>query len=68
MTEPTPRADPDAAETQPEIAPELAEIGSDGAQRIVGARTSGRVSAGEPADTGPPLDNDQRRRSARLLV
>lgn len=36
--------------------PSPAEVGSGGAQSIVGARVSDRVSAGEPAPEGPPFD------------
>ena len=34
------------------------EIGSGGAQRIVGARISDRVAGGEPSPDGPPFDAD----------
>jgi len=44
--------------TPPEPGPSPAEIGSGGAQRIVGARISDRVAAGEPVPDGPPFDTD----------
>lgn len=42
----------------PTPGPAPGDIGSGGAQRIVGARTSDRVSAGEPVPDGPPFATD----------
>ncbi|MEP6650710.1 MAG: hypothetical protein ABJA74_12500, partial [Lapillicoccus sp.] len=51
--------DPTATVTEPEPGPSPADIGSGGAQRIVGARISDRISAGEPVPDGPPFDAEQ---------
>lgn len=48
--------DPEAVPTPPEPGPLPGDIGSGGAQRIVGARISDRVAGGEPAPGGPPFD------------
>jgi hypothetical protein len=50
--------DPDAIPTPPESGPLPGEVGSGGAQRIVGARISDRVAGGEAAPDGPPFDVD----------
>ncbi len=42
--------------TPPDPGPSPTDIGSGGAQRIVGARISDRVAAGEPVPDGPPFD------------
>ncbi len=44
------------AENPPEPGPGPQDIGSGGAQRIVGARISDRVAAGEDVPDGPPFD------------
>lgn len=44
---------------EPEPGPGPTDIGSGGAQRIVGARISDRVSAGEPVPDGPPFDEEK---------
>src|SRR5665647_2787005 len=49
---------PDEATTPPKPGPSPAETGSGGAQRIVGARISDRVAAGEAVPDGPPFDTD----------
>lgn len=49
---------PGAPATPPEPGPSPTEVGSGGAQRVVGARISDRVAAGEPAPDGPQLDTD----------
>lgn len=51
--------DPDATATTPKPGPSPADIGSGGAQRIVGARISDRVAGGEPVPDGPPFDRDR---------
>lgn len=48
----------DATATAAEPGPGPADIGSGGAQRIVGARVSDRVAGGEPVPDGPPFDSD----------
>jgi hypothetical protein len=55
-----PRIDGDPSEEVEQLSPgpEPRDIGSAGAQRIVGARISDRVSAGEPVPDGPPFDSD----------
>lgn len=58
VTEPRVDGDPGAPATPPEPGPAPAEIGSGGAQRIVGARISDRVAAGEPVPDGPPFDTE----------
>lgn len=50
--------DPHAPSDTPKPGPAPGDIGSGGAQRIVGARISDRVSAGEPVPDGPPFDTD----------
>lgn len=50
--------DPDEATALLEPGPSPAEIGSGGAQRIVGARISDRVAAGQPVPDGPPFDTN----------
>lgn len=50
--------DPGAPATPPEPGPSPADVGSGGAQRIVGARISDRVAGGEPVPEGPPFDTD----------
>ncbi|MEP6853362.1 MAG: hypothetical protein ABJA87_12000 [bacterium] len=50
--------DPGARGTPLQPGPSPAEVGSGGAQRILGARISDRVSAGEPVPQGPPFDAD----------
>jgi hypothetical protein len=52
---------PGAPATPPEPGPSPAEVGSGGAQRVVGSRVSDRVAAGEPAPDGPPFDTDSER-------
>lgn len=42
----------------PEPGPSPADVGSGGAQRIVGARISDRASAGEEVPDGPPFTAD----------
>ena len=49
---------PDEATTPPKPGPSPAETGSGGAQRIVGARISDRVAAGEAVPDGAPFDTD----------
>jgi hypothetical protein len=44
--------------TPPEPGPSPADVGAGGAQRVVGARVSDRVAAGEPVPDGPPFDTD----------
>jgi hypothetical protein len=44
--------------TTPEQGPGPTDIGSGGAQHVVGARISDRVSAGQPVPDGPPFDTD----------
>jgi hypothetical protein len=48
----------------PPAGPSPGEIGSGGAQRIVGARISDRVAGGEPAPDGPPFADERAERSA----
>lgn len=47
---------PGAATTPPGDGPGPGDIGSGGAQRIVGARISDRVAGGEDVPDGPPFD------------
>jgi hypothetical protein len=49
---------PEEATTPPKPGRSPAEIGSGGAQRIVGERISDHVAAGEAVPHGPPLDTD----------
>jgi len=49
---------PGESATPPKPGPSPGDIGSGGAQRIVGARISDRVAAGEPVPDGPPFDTD----------
>jgi hypothetical protein len=49
--------DADAQVAPLEPGPSPAEVGSGGAQRIVGARISDRVAAGEASPDGPPFDS-----------
>ena len=49
---------PDAPSPSSAAGPMPGEIGSGGAQRIVGARISDRVAGGEPPPEGPPFDTD----------
>jgi hypothetical protein len=44
--------------TPAEAGPSPGEVGSGGAQRVVGARTSDRVAGGEALPDGPPFDTD----------
>jgi hypothetical protein len=44
-------------EPPPEPGPSPDEVGSGGAQRIVGARISDRVAAGQEVPDGPPFDS-----------
>jgi hypothetical protein len=55
-----PRIDgnPDESVEPPPPGPEPLDIGSGGAQRIVGARISDRISADEPVPDGPPFTQD----------
>jgi hypothetical protein len=50
---------PDATAAAPEPGPSPAEVGSGGAQRVVGARIPDRAAAGEPVPDGPPFEPDQ---------
>jgi hypothetical protein len=50
--------DPDETGASPKPGPSPADVGSGGAQRIVGARISDRVAGGEPVPDGPPFDTD----------
>lgn len=49
---------PGAPATPPDPGPSPADVGAGGAQRIVGARISDRVAAGEPVPEGPPFESD----------
>ncbi len=49
---------PGESVTPPKPGPSPTEVGSGGAQRVVGARTSDRVAGGEPVPDGPPFDTD----------
>jgi hypothetical protein len=55
---------PDEGSDVPPPGPGPADIGSGGAQRIVGARISDRVSAGEPVPDGPPFNTLRERGEA----
>jgi hypothetical protein len=44
---------------EPARGPGPQDVGSGGAQRIVGARISDRVSAGEPVPDGPPFEDER---------
>lgn len=57
--------DPDEGSSVPPPGPGPADIGSGGAQRIVGARISDRVSAGEAVPDGPPFDGAHERDEGR---
>jgi len=59
----TPDANPGETVTPPEPGPSPTEVGSGGAQRVVGARVSDRVAGGESAPGGPPFDSEGQRRS-----
>ena len=61
VTEPRVEGSPGTAEHHPGPGPGPDDIGSGGAQRIVGARISDRISAGEPVPDGPPFDGDSER-------
>jgi hypothetical protein len=63
LTEPPAEPTPVGSTPAPEPGPSPSEIGSGGAQRIVGARISDRVSAGEPVPDGLPFDSDTEPRS-----
>jgi hypothetical protein len=55
-----PRIDgnPEEGVEPPPAGPEPLDIGAGGAQRIVGARISDRVSADEPVPAGPPFTQE----------
>jgi hypothetical protein len=44
----------------PPRGPEPQDVGSGGAQRIVGARIPDRTAAGEPTPDGPPFDGESK--------
>ena len=56
VTEPRVEGTPGTAEHPPKAGPGPDDIGSGGAQRIVGARISDRIAAGEDVPDGPPFD------------
>jgi hypothetical protein len=51
-------SDPGATTPAPPDGPSPADIGAGGAQRIVGARISDRISGGEAVPDGLPFDKD----------
>jgi hypothetical protein len=58
VAEPRIDGDPDADLAPPPAGPGPLDIGSAGAQRIVGARISDRISADEPVPDGPPFTEE----------
>lgn len=58
VTQPRLDGDPGESSSAPGPGPAPGDIGSGGAQRIVGARISDRVAGGEPRPDGPPSDSD----------
>lgn len=48
----------DGSGSDPEPGPGPTDVGSGGAQRVVGARISDRVAGGEPVPDGPPFDDE----------
>jgi hypothetical protein len=56
--EPRIDGDPDPDVAPPPAGPGPLDIGSGGAQRIVGARISDRISADEPVPDGPPFTEE----------
>jgi hypothetical protein len=48
-----------SATQEPRQGPSPADIGSGGAQRLEGARSSDRAAGGEPVPDGPPFDTAQ---------
>lgn len=63
LTEPPVEPTPVGDTPSPEPGPSPTEIGSGGAQRIVGARISDRVPAGEPVPDGLSFDENTEPRS-----
>jgi hypothetical protein len=54
--------DPGSSAEPPERGPGPTDIGSGGAQHVVGARISDRVSTGQPVPDGPPFDSENVRK------
>ncbi|GAB6898379.1 hypothetical protein [Kineosporia succinea] len=55
MTEVDVVSEPRASDEPPDPGPSPVDVGSGGAQRVVGARVSDRVAAGETPPDGPPF-------------